>query len=100
MFNLVLLDLSIAFDTFDHSILLLCLETWAGQKDSACSLLHSYVSNRTISVALGPGGPSRAVVSIKASFLAPLLCCFLAILSNIMMCFSIFKLMTLNFTFP
>ena len=50
---LVLLDLSAAFDTIDHSILTNRLKTCYGISDSAFSLLSSYLSCRTQSVIIG-----------------------------------------------
>ena len=47
---LVLLDLSAAFDTVDHKILISRLSLNFGISDSALSLLSSYLSNRTQSV--------------------------------------------------
>ena len=47
---LVLLDLTAAFDTVDHSILISRLNRNFGISDSALSLLSSYLSNRTQSV--------------------------------------------------
>ena len=44
---LVLLDLSSAFDTIDHQILLNRLTTHFGFSDTALSLLKSYLSNRS-----------------------------------------------------
>ena len=47
---LVLLDLTAAFDTVDHNILIERLSLNFGIKDSALSFLQSYISNRTHSV--------------------------------------------------
>jgi len=50
---LTLLDLSAAFDTIDHSILLQRLETWFGIRDSALAWLSSYLKDRNQQVRLG-----------------------------------------------
>ena len=50
---LVLLDLSAAFDTLDHEILLNRLNSCFGISETAHSLLSSYLQNRTQSVILG-----------------------------------------------
>jgi hypothetical protein len=49
---LVLLDLSAAFDTIDHSILLHRLENWFGVSGVALELLSSYLIGRTQSVSI------------------------------------------------
>ena len=44
---LVLLDLSAAFDTIDHQILITRLSSFYGVTGSALNLLSSYLLNRT-----------------------------------------------------
>src|ERR1041385_3260828 len=50
---LVLLDLSAAFDTIDHQILLTRLSSYFGINGSAINLLSSYLLHRTQSVTIG-----------------------------------------------
>ena len=50
---LVLLDLSAAFDTIDHSSLLGCLQSWFGVCGSALSWFTSYLADRVQSVKIG-----------------------------------------------
>ena len=50
---LVLLDLSAAFDTIDHSTLLGCLQSWFGVCGSALNWFTSYLADRVQSVKIG-----------------------------------------------
>jgi len=61
---LVLLDLSAAFDTIDHKILLNCLECWVGVQGTILPWFASYLKDRTVAVNLGD----------FSSILAPLVC--------------------------
>jgi Reverse transcriptase (RNA-dependent DNA polymerase)/Endonuclease-reverse transcriptase len=75
---LVLLDLSAAFDTIDHSILLTRLESNFGITGTALSLLTSYLQNRSQAVLIGkdcsPACPLLTGVP-QGSVLGPLLFC-------------------------
>ena len=50
---LVLLDLSTAFDTIDHSTLLSCLHDWFGVGGSALKWFYSYLTERYQAVKIG-----------------------------------------------
>jgi hypothetical protein len=73
---LVLLDLSAAFDTIDHDILLSRLSSTFGITGSALCLLTSYLKNRSQSVSIGshstPPSPMPTGVP-QGSVLGPLL---------------------------
>ena len=49
---LIMLDLSAAFDTVDHTILLTFLEEYIGLKGSPLSIFESYLTNRTQCVSI------------------------------------------------
>jgi len=73
---LVLLDLSAAFDTIDHNILLSRLNTCFGVSDTAHSLLSSYLSERSQSVSIDQTcSPNLALLRgvPQGSVLGPLL---------------------------
>ena len=73
---LVLLDLSAAFDTIDHGILLSRLSSHYGITGSALDLLTSYLSNRTMSVLIDstPSPPTAVNTGVpQGSVLGPLL---------------------------
>ena len=50
---LVLLDLTAAFDTVDHDILIARLEQWVGIRGQALAWFRSYLSHRSFCVGLG-----------------------------------------------
>ena len=73
---LVLLDLSAAFDTIDHNILLTRLSSYFGITGSALDLLTSYLLNRTQSVRIGSHISSSSPLTTgipQGSVLGPLL---------------------------
>src|SRR5207253_1881290 len=74
---LVLLDLSAAFDTIDHQILLSRLTSNFGITGSAFSLISSYLLNRTQSVTIqSQTSPSSLLTGVpQGSVLGPLLFC-------------------------
>ena len=75
---LVLLDLSAAFDTIDHSILMTRLANNFGVTGTALSLLSSYLSGRAQSVPIGnTTSPSSPLISgvPQGSVLGPLFFC-------------------------
>src|SRR6184192_3483138 len=75
---LVLLDLSAAFDTIDHNILLSRLTSNFGVSGSALSLISSYLSNRSQSVSIQSHVSPSASISTgvpQGSVLGPLLFC-------------------------
>ena len=75
---LVFLDLSAAFDTIDHKILLERLSTTYGISGTALSLLSSYMGDRTQSVSIGSHSSRPQTLSTgvpQGSVLGPLLFC-------------------------
>ncbi len=60
---LILLDLSAAFDTVDHCILLKRFNHEAGICDAALNWFESYLSNRSISVEIGEFSSSTVPIS-------------------------------------
>ncbi|MBE7326172.1 hypothetical protein IEQ44_16190, partial [Nocardioides sp. Y6] len=60
---LVLLDLSAAFDTIDHSILIDRLENWVGVTGSALEWFRSYLCDRSFTVAAGNVSSSPADIT-------------------------------------
>ena len=81
--GLCMLDLSAAFDTIDHGILLERLSSWFGINGSALAWLSSFLGDRTFSVKVGEslsepapllyGVPQGSVLVLFSSTCTPLL---------------------------
>lgn len=73
---LLLLDLTAAFDTVNHQVLLFCLKMCVGVKDTVLNWFRSYLSERTFTVHLGPYCSKRAPLSCgvpQGSMLGPVI---------------------------
>src|SRR6266496_995019 len=103
---LILLDLSSAFDTIDHHILLSRLSSYFGISGLALQLLTSYLQNRTQTVCIDSNFSLPSLLSTgipQGSVLGPLLfSLYTTPLSHVLQnsgVFFIFMPMTLNFIF-
>jgi len=64
--TLILLDLSAAFDTIDHDIMLYRLEHYFGLKDKCLGLLATYLRGRKQAVRIGDSDSNN--IDIKTGF--------------------------------
>ena len=74
--ELILLDLSAAFDTIDHTILLIRLDNWFGVSGKALNWFKSYLTDRSQRIKLGNCLSSKSDLSFGVplgSVLGPLL---------------------------
>jgi len=73
---LVLLDLSVAFDTIDHAILIARLQKLVGMPGVVLNWFNSYLTNRSFSVSMGEFTSSSAPLKCgipQGSILGPIL---------------------------
>ena len=73
---LTLLDLSVAFDTIDHSLLYDCLHDWFGLDGTVLSWIKSYLSNRKQKIKIGDSFSEAVILPFgvpQGSVLGPLL---------------------------
>ena len=83
---LVLLDLSAAFDTVNHDILLRRLETTFGITDTALRWFSSYLGNRSQRIVFGDGVSESFYLACgvpQGSCLGPLLFTLYAVVSAV-----------------
>ena len=75
--TLIILDLSAAFDAIDHSILIiLCLKSFVGIRDTVLGWFTSYLFNRTCAVTIGNHSSSTNQITYgvpQGSILGPIL---------------------------
>ena len=70
----VLLDLSAAFDTLDHSSIIELLSGWYGISGTALNWVRSYLSNRVLELLVELGEPFKTDYGVpQGSVLGPLL---------------------------
>ena len=73
---LTLLDLSVAFDMIDHSLLYDCLHDWFGLDGTVLSWIKSYLSNRKQKIKIGDSFSEAVILPFgvpQGSVLGPLL---------------------------
>ena len=73
---LTLLDLSVVFDTIDHSLLYDCLHDWFGLDGTVLSWIKSYLSNRKQKIKIGDSFSEAVILPFgvpQGSVLGPLL---------------------------
>lgn len=68
---LVLLDLSVAFDSVDHSIMLNRLETWAGLSGTVLEWFRSFLEERSYFVTIGSYQSDRVAMTWSSSGVSP-----------------------------